>query len=163
MKTGRLPISFKKGKNETLRAKTSIHERWIAVIPAFPIKVFFDGSCPFCAKAMNKFQCRGHGGRLIFVDITSAEFDATPFDIPLEAFMKEMHCIDRDGKVYRGVEALRALWQAFPTSTWYMILAFLIFLPGVNSLARFCYRLFARMRRFLPRHRNACGSGSCQT
>ena len=75
--------------------------------------------------------------------------------------MLEMHAIDREGRVYRGVEAFLAIWQAFPASTWYRFLATLIDLPGVNLLARLAYRGFARARKYLPKNRHACTDGTC--
>ncbi|HEY5974920.1 MAG TPA: DCC1-like thiol-disulfide oxidoreductase family protein, partial [Geobacteraceae bacterium] len=82
--------------------------------------------------------------------------------ITLEAFMHEMHAIDRDSRVYRGVDAFRAIWQAFPASTLYGLLGALVKLPGVHLLARLAYWCFARLRRYLPKTRDACRDGSCR-
>ncbi len=130
--------------------------------PAYPLQVFFDGSCSVCSREMEAYRRKNHGGRLLFVDIGAPEFDPTPFGIPLDTFMYEMHCIDREGRIYRGVEAFRAIWLAFPASARYRLLAALVDLPGVNRLARFVYRLFARNRKYLPKYRDACRDGSCR-
>lgn len=130
--------------------------------PAFPLQVFFDGSCSVCAAEMEVYRRKGHGGRLVFVDASAPEFDPTLYGISREAFMYEMHAIDRDGRLYRGVEAFRAIWQAFPASTWYGLLGALVTLPGVNLLARLAYRGFARIRRYLPKRQNACPDGVCR-
>ena len=39
--------------------------------PAFPLQVFYDGSCSVCATEMDLYRRKEHGGRLIFVDISS--------------------------------------------------------------------------------------------
>ncbi len=130
--------------------------------PAFPLHIFFDGSCSVCAVEMEMYRRKEHGGRLRFVDISAPGFDPFPYGITLDAFMYEMHAIDHDGRVYRGVEAFRAIWQAFPASTRYGLLGALVALPGVNFLARLAYRGFARIRKFLPKNRGACKDGTCR-
>ena len=130
--------------------------------PAFPLLIFYDGSCSVCAAEMESYRRREQGGHLLFVDISAPEFDPSPYGITLDAFMYEMHAIDREGAVYRGVEAFRAIWQAFPASTGYGVLAALVSLPGVNFLARLAYRGFARVRKYLPKSRAACRDGACR-
>jgi predicted DCC family thiol-disulfide oxidoreductase YuxK len=130
--------------------------------PAYPLQIFFDGSCSVCAAEMEVYRRKEHSGRLQFVDIGEPGFDPAPYGITLEAFMYEMHAIDRENRVYRGVEAFRAIWQAFPASTWYGLLGSLVALPGVRHLARLAYWCFARVRRFLPKNREACRDGSCR-
>lgn len=130
--------------------------------PAYPLQIFFDGSCSVCAAEMEIYRRKEHAGRLQFVDISVPGFDPTPYGITLEAFMHEMHAIDRERHVYRGVEAFRAIWQAFPTSTWYGLLGALVTLPGVNLLARTAYWCFARIRRFLPASSGECHDGTCR-
>jgi predicted DCC family thiol-disulfide oxidoreductase YuxK len=103
-----------------------------------------------------------HGGRLQFVDASDPAFDPSPYGISLDAFMYQMHAIDRAGRVYRGVEAFWAIWQAFPASTLYGLLGKLVTIPGLNLCARLAYRGFARIRGFLPRRREACEGGSCR-
>jgi len=133
----------------------------MADYPAYPLQIFYDGSCSVCAAEMEIYRRKEHAGRLQFVDISAAEFDAGPYGITLEAFMYEMHAIDREKRVYRGVDAFRAIWQAFPTSTRYGLLGALVALPGVHLLARLAYWSFARARRFLPKTRQACRDGTC--
>ncbi|WP_298270686.1 thiol-disulfide oxidoreductase DCC family protein [Geobacter sp.] len=129
--------------------------------PEFPLRVFYDGSCSVCAAEMEAYMGKEHGGRLEFVDIGAPTFDPTPYGISLDDFMYQMHAIDRSGRVYRGVEAFWAIWQAFPASTLYGLLGTLVTLSGVNLVARLAYRTFARFRKYLPR-REACEGGSCR-
>jgi len=129
--------------------------------PAFPLQVFYDGTCSVCAAEMDIYRRKEHAGRLIFVDISRPDFDPAPHGISLQEFMHEMHCIDRQAQVFRGIEAFRAIWQAFPHSARYRYLATLIALPGVNPLARLAYWSFARIRKHLPK-RHRCDSGVCQ-
>lgn len=130
--------------------------------PVYPLKIFFDGSCSVCATEMAVYKRKEYAGRLQFVDISAREFDPTHYGITLDAFMFEMHAIDLDGHVYRGVDAFRAIWQAFPTATRYRLLGALVALPGVHLLARATYWCFARVRRYLPESREACKDGTCR-
>ncbi len=73
-----------------------------------------------------------------------------------------MHAIDRNGTVYRNVEAFWAIWQAFPASTLLGLLGALITMPVVKPIARLCYKGFARIRKYLPKRDVACTTGSCR-
>ncbi len=130
--------------------------------PLFPLRIFYDGSCSVCALEVERYGKLDRAGRLMVVDISDQQFDPTPMGIPLADFMYQMHAIDSSGRVFRGVEAFWAIWQAFPTSSLLGLLGTLITLPLINPLARLCYRGFASIRRFLPKRRNSCTSGSCR-
>lgn len=130
--------------------------------PDFPLQVFFDGACSVCAAGIERYRLRDHDGRLILVDISAPGFDPAPFGIPLAEFMFQMHAIDQSGKVFRGVEAFWAIWQAFPSSTLLGLCGTLISLPLVDPIARLCYRIFASLRGYLPKRRQDCSGGSCR-
>ena len=128
--------------------------------PNFPLRVFYDGSCSVCAAEIEHYLGQDLGGKLLAVDISAPEFDPEPFGLPLAAFMYELYAIDSNGRMYRGVEAFWAIWQAFPAATVYGLLGAIITLPLVNPAARLLYKGFARVRRYLPKKHN-CGSGTC--
>lgn len=130
--------------------------------PNFPLRIYYDGSCSVCAGGVERYGRRDHEGRLILVDISAPDFDPAPLGISLEEFMYQMHVIDQGGRVYRGVEAFWAIWQAFPASTLLGLCGALITLPLVNPVARLCYRAFAGIRGYLPKRSNDCSSGTCR-
>jgi predicted DCC family thiol-disulfide oxidoreductase YuxK len=134
----------------------------MTVSPVFPLQIFYDGSCSLCATEVERYGRKDRDGRLILRDISAPGFDPVPFGITLAEFMYQMHVIDRSGKVFRGVEAFWAIWQAFPSSTLLGVCGRLIMLPLVNPLARLCYRMFAAIRGYLPKRRGDCTSGSCR-
>lgn len=129
--------------------------------PDFPITVFYDGSCIVCSTEIQHYQRQDHAGRLVLVDISAPDFEPGAYHIDLQAFMYELHVIDRNGSVYKGTEAFWAIWQAFPAFSLYGLMGRIITLPVVNPLARLCYRGFARIRRYLPKRQRECGSGTC--
>jgi predicted DCC family thiol-disulfide oxidoreductase YuxK len=128
--------------------------------PQAPLRVFYDGACSVCTAEMKHYQRMDHHGAIIAVDISSADFDPVPYNLPLASFRYELHVIDQNGVVYRGIEAFQAIWQGLPQSSIYAFMGMLISLPLINSVARLFYKGFARIRRFLPR-RHRCDSGSC--
>jgi predicted DCC family thiol-disulfide oxidoreductase YuxK len=130
--------------------------------PVFPISVFYDGACVVCSTEVEHYHRQDHGGRLIIVDISAADFKPEQYGIPLSEFMYELHVIDRQGRIYRGVEAFWAIWQAFPASNVYGSMGILITLPLLNPLARLCYKAFARIRRYLPKRQRDCKNGACR-
>ncbi len=81
------------------------------------------------------------------------------FGISLDEFMSQMHAIDRSGTVFRGVDAFLAIWQAFPGETWFRFLGTLTDFPLVRPIARLLYRIFARVRKNLPKRTAVCRIG----
>jgi predicted DCC family thiol-disulfide oxidoreductase YuxK len=130
--------------------------------PTFPITVFYDGSCSVCASEIEHYRCKDHENRLVLVDISASDFKPDRFNIDLQAFMYELHVIDQQGNIYKGIEAFWAIWQAFPASTLYGTMGTLITLPVINPLAQLCYRGFARIRRYLPKTGADCADNSCR-
>ena len=128
--------------------------------PRFPLIVFYDGSCVVCATEIEHYLRKDHGDKLMAIDISPPDFDPAPYQISLVDFMHQLHAIDRDGQVFKGVDSFWAIWQAFPTSTVYGIMGRVIQLPVVNRLAHIGYWLFARVRPYLPK-RQQCDSGTC--
>jgi predicted DCC family thiol-disulfide oxidoreductase YuxK len=129
--------------------------------PEFPIRIFYDGTCFICAAEIEYYLRKNHSGKLVAVDIIATDFDPNPYHIPLESFMYELHVIDQRGEVYRGVDAYWAIWQAFPTSTFYGVMGAIILMPVINPAARLLYKGFARIRPYLPKRKN-CDSGACR-
>jgi predicted DCC family thiol-disulfide oxidoreductase YuxK len=130
--------------------------------PEFPLLVFYDGSCIVCATEMAVYMKKNHEGRLAFIDVSAPDFQPQEYGITMPDFMYQIHVIDRKGKVYRGIEAFWAIWQAFPSSSWYGFLGTLVTFPGLNIMALLAYRGFASTRKYLPKRKNACNTGVCK-
>ncbi|MHC1697695.1 MAG: thiol-disulfide oxidoreductase DCC family protein [Geobacteraceae bacterium] len=128
-------------------------------LPDFPLTVFYDGSCRVCSTEMIVYMRKDHGGRLEFVDISDPAFNPDGFGISLAEFMFQMHAIDRRGTVFRGVDAFLAIWRAFPGDPWLRVLGALTDFPLVRPLALLAYRIFARLRRYLPKRKAVCRIG----
>lgn len=129
--------------------------------PHFPLRIFYDGKCVVCATEIKHYVGRDRLDRLVPIDISDPDFDPAPFRISLDQFMHELHAFDSRDKVYRGIDAFWAIWQAFPANSVPGLLGKFITLPIINPLARIVYRGFARIRRYLPKSRIDCGNGTC--
>lgn len=122
--------------------------------------MFYDGACVVCSTEIEHYLRQDRNGRLIAVNISAPDFDQESYQTPLADFMYELHVIDRNGYVYRGVEAFWAIWQAFPASTVYGCMGVLVTAPILNHMARVLYKGFAAIRKYLPK-RQKCDNGSC--
>jgi len=114
-----------------------------------------------CSAEMETYRRRNPGKRLVFTDISSADFDADQYDRTLEQFMAELHVRDADGQYFTGVDAFLALWGAFPSGSLYRFFAAAISLPGIHLAARAGYYMFARYRHLLPKRTSECDSKNC--
>jgi predicted DCC family thiol-disulfide oxidoreductase YuxK len=132
------------------------------VKPKFPLQIFYDGACSVCASEIEYYGRMNHAGRLLMVDISASDFDPETYGVTLAEFMYHLHAIDHNGKIYCGVEAFWAIWQAFPKSTLFGFMGRMIMLPGINLVARICYKGFARIRKYLPKRTANCATGSCR-
>lgn len=117
--------------------------------PVFPLHVFYDGSCPLCSREIDHYRGLDRHGRLCFIDISASGFDAGSWDLNRKELIKVMHVRDAGGRLYRGVDAFRALWLGLPRP-FYRRLSRLLGLPGLHLLAVVGYRVFARLRHLLP-------------
>lgn len=128
---------------------------------AYPLEIFYDGSCVVCSTEMEVYRRRNPEQRLLFTDISSPEFDAGEYPRTQQQFMAELHVRNARGEFYTGVDAFLALWNAFPSGSLYRLLGGVVALPGVHLAARGGYLLFARFRHLLPKRSSKCDSGTC--
>lgn len=135
----------------------------MSAVPRFPLRVYFDGACPVCAREVEHYRRRDRAGRLVPIDISAPGFDPGSCGLSRAALEYELHAIDRLGTIYRGVDAFRAIWQAYPEAPGYRALALLVALPLIRPLARLCYWGFARLRPHLPGRGARCAGGVCHS
>ncbi len=128
----------------------------------FPLDIFYDGSCRVCSREMAAYRGNNPRRRLRFIDISDPGFNARDFGRTHEDFMARLHVRDATGRFYTGVDAFDQIWQAYPSGSFYRLLAFVVGFPGVNLLSRGGYSLFARYRHLLPGKNAACDDGSCR-
>lgn len=128
--------------------------------PRYPLTIYYDGACRVCAAEIGHYLRRDRAGRLAGVDISAPDFDPTPLGATLDEMLYQLHAVDAGGTVYRNIVAFVAIWQSFPDMR-FRLLVVLFSSPLVAPLARCGYRLFARVRRYLP-SRDRCADDSCR-
>lgn len=102
-------------------------------------KIFFDGACIVCDTEINHYK-RKNPEIFELVDISSPIFDAKPYGLTHEEVQLHIHVLTPDGRIEKGVDAFAHIWSRMPM---YKPVAFLIRLPGIYTLARIYYRIFA--------------------
>ena len=74
-------------------------------------EVFYDGECALCNKEINLLRRFDTHQRIVFTDITAADFDSsTCAGVPFETLMDEIHGRFESGELVTGVEVFRQLY-----------------------------------------------------
>ena len=113
----------------------------------YPLKIFYDASCPVCALEMDHLRCRDAAGRLELVDMSAPGFDAACHGFGAAELDAAIHAVRPDGSVVRGMPVLRLAYAAAG-------LGWLLRPTGVGPLRPAfdaAYRLFARNRKAISR------------
>ena len=75
-------------------------------------EVFYDGDCPLCLREINILRRKDSKKRLVFTDISGADFDASALGLTQEVLMARIHGRDASGEIVEGVEVFRRLYDA---------------------------------------------------
>lgn len=110
-------------------------------------KIFVDGNCVVCDFEISHYK-RIAPELFDIVDISDASFDAAKFGLTAAAVDKHMHVETPDGEIKTGVDAFAHIWSRIPKYAWANKA---IGLPGINSLAKVGYEVFAAVRPWLPK------------
>jgi predicted DCC family thiol-disulfide oxidoreductase YuxK len=121
-----------------------------------PCQVYYDGLCQLCSREVNILRRWAPPGKLAFVDIADASFDAAAHGVDAQAVHRHMHVRDEAGRLRIGLDALIAMWRPVP---WFRHLATIFSWPGFYQAGKLGYAVFAWVRPKLPRRR--CVSGTC--
>ena len=139
--------------------------------PAYPLTVYYDGSCRLCSAEIHNLKARDAAGRLVLIDCSPEGFTGGP--APRQALMNAIHAVDAAGQVYAGIDTFRIAYAAAGLPWVRTILD----LPLVSTLAHRAYPVLARNRYRLPgwligplferaarramRQSAACRNGAC--
>ena len=126
------------------------------VMSTWRVKLLYDGACPFCRREVQWLKRRDRGGNLAIEDISDPAFDPGQYGLTREEVMGVLHGVLPDGRVVRGLEAMRQAYQAIG-------LGWLVVPTGWPLVGRVCdhvYGAFARNRvrlgRLLSRPHGSC-------
>jgi len=80
-------------------------------------KVFFDGSCPLCAREISLYSKLDKDDEIEWVDVSQPE-PATPVGITRERLLSRIHLLDSEGKLQIGASAFFFIWKKLPGWRW---------------------------------------------
>lgn len=129
--------------------------------PPAPVKVLYDGLCPICAAEIRflQFVVRKRPRKVDFVDISLPGYDGAKYNgVSYEMAMAEMHVIDENNTVHRGVPAFDVMYSAVGLG-W---VGRLLMWPPIRPLMDKSYDIFARNRLKWTGRGNECTSGRCE-
>ncbi len=104
--------------------------------------VYYDGQCPMCTALIGRVRRSAKGREFAMCDMHSAA--EMPFDKP--AVAREIHAVDRGGRVYRGAEAILTIIGRYPH---WSLAAAIGGSPLLRPLLPLGYAVIAANRRFL--------------
>ena len=108
----------------------------------YPLKVFYDASCPVCAMEMDQLRRRDGDDRLVLVDMSAPGFDAACHGFDPAELDAAIHAVRPDGSVVRGMPVLRLAYAAAGLGWLLRPTGFAPLRPVFDA----AYRLFARHR-----------------
>ncbi|RMA82442.1 thiol-disulfide oxidoreductase DCC family protein [Umboniibacter marinipuniceus] len=106
------------------------------------LTVFFDGSCPLCAREMDALARFDIHSRIHFVDLNDEL--SLPLGITHSDAVATLHVIDFQGQLRTAVDANVLLWETVGKKPWLRVLRW----PIIRSFANLGYRIFAKHREY---------------
>lgn len=110
--------------------------------------VLYDGDCPLCI-----FQSRVLGwldwfNVLSLVPLSDPRAKEAAPQIEREDLIEAIHCIAKNGRIYRGARCIRFVGMRLPLL---VPVALFLWLPGVIYIAEIVYKVISRNRLVLSR------------
>jgi len=105
--------------------------------------VLYDGACRFCRGQVALLRRCDPTGRLVFRSVHDEGVSSDFPGLSIDALLREMHVVDRGGRIHRGAAAIRHLSRRL-VPLW--PLAALLHVPGSLPLWEAVYRAIARNR-----------------
>ena len=117
------------------------------MVSDYPLRIFYDASCPVCALEMDQLRARDCGGRLELVDMSAPGFDAAGHGFEPAELDAAIHAVRPDGTVVRGMPVLRLAYEAAGLGWLLRPTGFAPLRPLFDA----AYRVFARNRKAISR------------
>lgn len=117
--------------------------------------MFFDADCPLCMREIRMLRRLDREARIRFTDITAPTFEPAALGLDAATLMATIHGRLANGKLVRGVEVFRQLYEAVG----FRRAVALSRLPGISQLLDLAYAVFAKNRLRLT---GRCESGACE-
>lgn len=122
------------------------------------LDVFFDGNCVLCNAEIEMYRKKDKLQKIRWVDISSPYFDAHKLGLNAVEVKRHMHAQSVDGERFVGVDAFVQIWKNIPG---YEPLIAIVTNPLLRPAFDFGYKLFAKVRPYLPKKNKNCDNGAC--
>jgi len=110
--------------------------------------VIYDDECPLCIFQMRLLTWLDWRNTLALIPLTDPRAQRAAPQLSREQLLAAMHCVAKDGRIYRGARCIRHVGMRLPLL---VPLALLLWVPGVIWIAEKVYDLIARNRKILSR------------
>ncbi len=117
-------------------------------MPRVPHTVLYDGECMFCTFQSRLISWLDWFNAVRLVPISDPRVVEIAPGISREDLHEAMHCVARDGRIYRGARCIRFISLRVPLAS---PVALLLWIPGVIYLAEIVYRFISRRRYAISR------------
>jgi predicted DCC family thiol-disulfide oxidoreductase YuxK len=113
-----------------------------------PHIVLYDGDCSLCTFQMRVITWLDWFNTVSLLPIADPRAAAIAPGITREQLLEAIHCVARDGRIYRGARCLRFICMRMPLG---VPLALVLWIPGVIWIAERIYNWVSRHRYLLSR------------
>lgn len=107
------------------------------------IKVLYDGNCPMCIFQMTMLTWFDWFNQLEFNTIEEVHKIEEAKSICHDDLISSMHCVSKDGKIFKGARSIRHIILRIPLL---FPFAIILWIPGIIYLAEFVYKIIAKNR-----------------
>jgi len=87
---------------------------------ACELTTFYNGTCPVCHAGMTAYRRRSDaaGLSLAFSDAAQHPDVAARHGVTPDEALRRLYAVDGDGRLYRGFDAMLAVWERVPRTRW---------------------------------------------
>jgi len=110
--------------------------------------VLYDDQCPLCIFQMKLLTWLDWLGKLALVPLTDPRAAEIAPQLSREALLEAMHCVAKNGRIYRGARCIRFVGMRLPLM---VPVALFLWVPGVIWIAERVYAWVSRHRLRISR------------
>ncbi len=110
--------------------------------------VLYDDACPMCTFQMRVLTWLDWFNGIGLLPLSDARAAVVAPGLGREALLEAIHCVAKDGKIYRGARCIRFVGMRMPLL---VPVALFLWLPGVIWVAEKIYLWVSRNRHLLSR------------
>ena len=112
------------------------------------LTVFYDGSCPLCAREIAFYKRHAGAERIIWTDVSRADSDEVAPGLSKAHALARFHVMTKQGGLVSGGRASAQVWSHLPRFAW---LARIFGSPLMGRLLDRAYQMSLVMRPWLSR------------